>query len=166
MGSDALRRGIMRFRFDLSGDAYSKEKEAFKRILAKHGLRWQGTLERPLWAGRTERVTAEFERDTTRDRLVRAVLVWAGTNKSALLEELKSWAWEVGGKVEEEKSPGADEVTQEVETALRFWDVVYKPNEGWLEAQGRPKAWIEQDMQRWKQTRRARQRELTGQALD
>lgn len=156
----------MRFRFDLSGDAYSTHKEAFKRILAKHGLRWQGTLERPLWSGKSERVAAEFERDDARNLLVRAILVWGGTKKSALLEELKSWAWEIGGKVEEETSPGAEEVTEEVESALRVWDIVYKPNEDWLETQGRPKAWIEQDLRRWKQTRLARQRELMGQALD
>ncbi len=156
----------MRFRFELSGDAYSRHKEAFKRILARHGLRWQGTLDRPLWLGKAERVTAEFERDASRDLLLRAILVWGGTTKSALLEEMKSWAWEVGGKVEEAKSPEADDVTEEVETALRFWDVVNKPNQDWLQAQGRPRAWIEQDVRRWKQTRLARQRELMGQALD
>jgi hypothetical protein len=156
----------MRFRFDLSGDAYSRHKEAFKRILAKHGLRWQGTLERPNWSGKDERVSAEFERDEAKNLLVRAMLLWSGTKKSALLEELKSWAWEIGGKVEEEPSPAPDEVTEEVETALRFWDIVHKPNEDWLENQGRPKAWIEQDLRRWKQTRLARQRELMGQALD
>lgn len=156
----------MRFRVDLPGDTYSKHKDAFKRILAKHGLRWHGTLERPLWSGKAERVTAKFDRDADRDVLVHASLLWEGTKKSALLEELKGWAWEVGGTAQEEKGPAPDDVTEGVEQALRFWDIVYKPNVDWLRAQGRPKAWIERDVQKWKKTRLARQRELKGQALD
>jgi hypothetical protein len=156
----------MRYRFELSGEGYSKHKEAFKRILAKHGLRWQGTLERPLWGSRTERLTATFERDQPRDLLVRAVLLWEGTKKSPLLEELKGWVWEIGGTGQEETSPGADAVKQEVESALQVWDVVYKPNPDWLESQGRPRAWIERDLREWRQTRLARRRELAGEALD
>ncbi len=156
----------MRFRFELAGDAYSEHKDAFKRILAKHGLRWQGSLERPLWASRAERVAAVFDRDEAHDVLRGATLVWQGQRKSDLLEELKRWAWEVGGKAEEEKGPDADDVSQEVEQALRFWDIVYKPNVDWLASQGRPRAWIEQDLKRWKHQRQTRQRELMGQATD
>ena len=156
----------MRFRVDLPGDRYSKHKDAFKRILAKHGLRWHGTLERPLWSSKAERVSAKFDRDTARDVLLHASLLWEGTKKSALLEELRGWAWEIGGKVEEEKGPAPGDVTEGVEQALWFWDVVYKPNVDWLRAQGRPKAWIERDMQKWKKTRLARHRELGGQVLD
>ncbi len=156
----------MRFRFELSGEAYSKHKEAFKRVLAKHGLRWQGNLEHPLWGSRTERVSAAFDRDEAHDVLRSATLVWQGTTKSQLLEDLKAWTWEVGGKATEETGPAADEVSEEVERALRFWDMVYKPNVDWLRAQGRPKAWIEQDVKRWKQQRQTHQRELMGQATD
>ncbi len=156
----------MRFRFELSGEAYSKHKEAFKRILAKHGLRWQGTLEHPLWSSRTERVSAVFDRDEAHDILRSATLTWQAPKKSGLVEDLKAWTWEVGGRAEEESGPGVDEVTAEVETALRFWDIVYKPNVAWLAAQGRPKAWIDEDMKRWKRQRQMRQRELTGQATD
>src|SRR2546422_621592 len=46
----------MRFRFDMPGETYSKNKESFKRILARHGLRWRGSLDRPFWASGTERV--------------------------------------------------------------------------------------------------------------
>lgn len=156
----------MRFRFELSGEAYSQHKEAFKRTLAKHGLRWQGNLEHPLWGSRTERVSAAFDRDDAHNVLRGATLVWQGNTKSQLLEDLKAWAWEAGGKAQEETGPGADAVSEEVERALRFWDMVYKPNVDWLRAQGRPKAWIDEDLKRWKQQRQSHQRELMGQATD
>src|SRR5439155_14277525 len=44
------------------------------------------------------------------------------------------------------QSPSAEDVTNEVEQALRYWDIVWKPNEDWLKAQGRPRAWIEADV--------------------
>lgn len=156
----------MRFRFDLPGEAYSKHKEAFKRILAKHGLRWQGSLEHPLWSSKAERVSAVFDRDEAHDALRSASLSWQGAKKSALLEDLKAWAWEIGARTEEESGPAADDVTEDVEQALRFWDAVYKPNVDWLESQGRPKAWIDEDVKRWQRQRQSRQRELMGQAVD
>ncbi len=156
----------MRFRFELDGEAYSKHKDAFKRVLAKHGLRWQGTLEHPVWASRAERVSATFDRDEAHDVLRAAVLVWQGQKKSDLLEDLKRWAWEVGGRASEESGPAADDVSQEVEDALRFWDIVYKPNVDWLASQGRPRAWIEEDLKRWRHQRQTRQHELMGEATD
>lgn len=154
----------MRFRFDLEGEAYSKHKEAFKRLLAKHGLRWKGTLERPLWASDSERVSAVFDRDETQDILRKAALVWEGRKKSGLLEDLKAWSWQIGGKVSEEKGPAPEEVGDEVERALDFWDLVYKPNVDWLTVQGRPVSWIEEDVRRWKRRRLERRRELMGRA--
>jgi hypothetical protein len=156
----------MRFRFEMDGEAYSKNKESFKRILAKHGLRWRGSLERPFWMSGSERVTAIFDRDQERDVLRTAVLVWESARKSSLLEEIKAWAWGVGASMSEDRSPSAEEVTDEVELALRYWDIVWKPNVDLLRAQGRPKAWIEADVKRWKQRRLERRRELIGQATD
>ncbi|HEY7588107.1 MAG TPA: hypothetical protein VIB49_05100 [Thermoplasmata archaeon] len=156
----------MRFRFDLDGDAYSEKKEAFKRILAKHGLRWKGTLDRPLWASPAEKVTAVFDRDQEKDILRHASLVWEGRTKSKLLEDLKAWIWEIGGKAEEEKGPAVEDVSEDVERALHFWDIVYEPNVDALRAQGRPDSWIEEDVRRWKRQRRTRQRELLGRAMD
>ena len=156
----------MRFRFEMDGDVYSKNKESFKRILAKHGLRWKGSLERPFWASGSERVTAVFDRDREKDILRRATLVWESVKKSTLLEELKGWAWEVGANVSEDRSPSAEEVTDEVERALRNWDLIWKPNVDLLRAQGRPSTWIEADVKRWKQRRLERRRELIGQATD
>ena len=80
----------MRFRFEMDGEAYSKNKESFKRILAKHGLRWKGSLERPFWASGSERVTAVFDRDREKDVLRNAILLWESVKKSTLLEERTS----------------------------------------------------------------------------
>jgi len=57
-------------------------------------------------------------------------------------------------------------VTDEVEQALRYWDIVWKPNVDLLRAQGRPNTWIEADVKRWKRQRQERRRELMGQATD
>jgi hypothetical protein len=154
----------LRFRLELEGDAYSKHKDAFKRLLARHGLRWKGTLERPLWASGSEQVSATFDRDEGADVLRAATLWWDGRKKSALLEDLKAWAWQVGGTVAEESSPAPEEVADGVEAALRFWDVVYKPDIDSLLGQGRPPAWVEEDVRRWKRMRQERRRELMGQA--
>ncbi len=156
----------MRFRFEMPGDTYSKNKESFKRILARHGLRWRGSLDRPFWASGSERVTALFDRDQEKDVLRNATLVWESAKKSTLLEDLKAWAWEVGAKAVEDRAPSAEEVTDEVEQALRYWDIVWKPNVDLLRAQGRPNAWIEADVKRWKRQRQERRRELMGQATD
>lgn len=156
----------MRFRFEMAGDTYSRNKDSFKRLLARHGLRWRGTLERPFWASATEQVTAVFDRDTDRDILRGAALVWESAKKSALLEDLKAWAWQVGAKSGEDRAPSAQEVTDEVELALRYWDIVWKPDVASLKAQGRPEAWIEADVRRWEQQRQERRRELIGQATD
>ena len=156
----------MRFRFELDGVAYSKNKESFKRLLAKHGLRWRGTLEQPLWASASERVSAVFNRDQENDVLRHAALVWEGRKKSPLLEDLKAWAWQVGGKTTEDASPSTDEVIDEVDRALHYWDIVWKPNVEWLRAQGRPPAWIAEDLRQWKRQRQDRRRELMGQAID
>jgi hypothetical protein len=156
----------MRFRFEMDGDAYSRNKEAFKRLLAKHGLRWKGNLEKPLWSSNAERVSAVFDRDETRDVLKKSTLVWEGRTKSPLLEDLKAWAWQIGARGQEEIGHAVEEVSEEVEEALHFWDIVYKPNVDWLMAQGRPPAWIEEDVRRWRRQRQARQRELLGRAMD
>src|SRR3989440_12819993 len=104
----------MRFRFEMDGDVYSKNKESFKRLLAKHGLRWRGSLDRPFWASGTERVTAVFDRDEERGVLRRAALVWESAGKSRLLEDLKAWGWGAWSNGVETRSPSAEAVTSEV----------------------------------------------------
>src|SRR2546429_9733779 len=60
-------RPRMRFRFEMDGEVYSKNKESFKRLLAKHGLRWRGSLDRPFWASSPGAVTPAFARAEERD---------------------------------------------------------------------------------------------------
>src|ERR687888_159233 len=96
----------MRFRFEMDGETYSKHKDSFKRLLAKHGLRWRGSLDRPFWASGTERVSALFDREAEKDVLRSASLIWESASKSRLLEDLKAWAWEIGAKASEDR-PGA-----------------------------------------------------------
>lgn len=152
----------MRFRLEIPGDLYSRHKDSFKRILAKHGLRWKGTLDRPAWASPSERVGGSFDRDEAKDVLRRASLTWEGRKKSALLEDLKAWAWQIGGAVEEDHGKAAGEVVDDVEKALELWDLVHKPNVERLREQGRPKEWVEEDVRRWKRQRQERRRELMG----
>lgn len=159
-------RNGMRFRIEMGGETYSKNKESFKRVLAKHGLRWRGTLDRPFWGSTAERVTAIFDRDQEQDILRNATLVWESAKKSPLLEDLKAWAWQIGGRAIEDRSLSAEDVTDAVEAALRSWDIIWKPDVDRLQAQGRPKAWIDADVRRWKQQRQERRRELVGLATD
>src|SRR5207244_6086161 len=113
----------MRFRFEMPGETYSKNKESFKRILAKHGLRWRGSLDRPFWASGSERVTALFDRDQEKDLLRNATLIWESPKKATLLEDLKAWAREVGAENVEDRTPSAEEVTDEVGDDLRYWAI-------------------------------------------
>src|SRR5207245_9314817 len=117
----------MRFRFEMPGETYSKNKESFKRILAKHGLRWRGSLDRPFWASGSERVTALFDRDQEKDVLRNATLIWESAKKSTLLEDLKAWVREVGANTVEARSPSAAEVMDDAEQALRHWVIAGEP---------------------------------------
>src|SRR2546426_2285632 len=105
----------MRFRFDMPGETYSKNKESFKRILARHGLRWRGSLDRPFWASGSQRVTALFDRDQEKDVLRNVTLIWESAKKSTLLEDLKACAWEDGAKAFEDRRPSAQQVTDQDE---------------------------------------------------
>ena len=48
----------MRFRFTLDGASYSKNKDAFKVILKRHGLGFRGSRDTFVWSSRQESVTA------------------------------------------------------------------------------------------------------------
>src|SRR5438445_7864629 len=151
-------------------------RDGWGRLLEKQGVVQETSRE--AWAPMEgePRPTVLGERHGARHRRLRSgrgtgpsakrSTVWESAGKSRLLEDLKAWAWEAGAKAVEDQSPSAEDVTDEVEQALRYWDIVWKPNEDWLKAQGRPRAWIEADVKRWKQQRQERRRELVGQATD
>jgi hypothetical protein len=152
----------MRFRFVVDGPKYSKHKEQFKAILREHRLAWKGNMTTYVWASGKERVLGEFERDPARDVTVRATLIWEGRAKTPFLNQLKTWVFSLGGQSSEEKRPkeSATAAKERVERELEVWDVLHKPGEEALRAEGRPQAWIERDLRAWKKARDARRKEL------
>jgi hypothetical protein len=136
-------------RFKLDGRVYSKNKEAFKTLLKKHGIFWKGTFQEPWWGSNTEKVSALFERDQVRDITIAAVLTWDGEAESAFLKEFKAWCY---GLKAEELSVKATEMRGSVDDIM-FYDMIYKPQTTYLESSGRPKSWIDKDLQRFEADR-------------
>jgi len=133
---------LMLVRFKLDGRTYSKNKEAFKQMLRKHGIFWKGTMQQPWWGSNTEKVIAEFERDQVREITVSATLIWEGESESAFLKDFRTWC--IGLKAEE-TSMKVSELKGSADDLL-FYDMIYKPQEAYLESSGRPKTWIERDL--------------------
>ena len=151
----------MRYRFRLDGPAYSKHKDALKRLLARHGLRWRGDREVFVWASTSERLVARYERDPQRDVTLSADLVWESRKKTAFLEDLKEWVWSAGGEGgEDQTGPPPTTAKPLVDRELAVWDAVHKPDANRLRADGRPEAWIQRDVREWKRKREERRREL------
>lgn len=157
-------RVCMRYRFTLRGSDYSKHKNTFKNILARHGLKWRGSLDDPWWGGEGEEVHAVFERDEERDLTISATLIWEGRKKSELLEELRSWVWELGGEGEQVEAPveAAGQRKRTLDTELKFWEIITRPNVEYMRKRGRPKKWIERDLEDWERRRRKKKRELSA----
>jgi hypothetical protein len=153
----------MRFRFVLDGAAYSKNKDAFKETLKRHGLAFKGSRDTFVWSSRQESVTATFERDEARDITVKAELVWQSRKKTPLLNELKEWAWSVGGRGGEEDDATPDAGTVDaIDRELAIWDAVHKPDVDRLRQEGRPGAWIDRDVRDWKRKRAEKRREIAA----
>lgn len=149
----------MRYRFFLEGTAYSKNKEEFKTLLKKHGLRWRGSFEQPWWGSEKEKVEATFQRDPVREVTISATLTWSGRRASPLVEELKAWALSAGGQVEAEAKAAKVRRPAAIKE-LEFWDLLNKPDERYMAAEGRPRRWIELDLQAWRRRRREKESEL------
>jgi len=137
--------GSMLVRFKLEGKAYSKNKDAFKQLLKKHGIYWKGTFQSPWWGSNTEKVTAEFERDEARDITIAATLTWEGDAESEFLKEFRMWCLGLKAQETSVKVSNAKVAVDE----MLFYDMLYKPQEAFLESCGRPKAWIEKDLERF-----------------
>ena len=143
---------LMIVRFKMDGWAYSKNKEAFKQLLKKYGIYWKGTFQDPWWGSAIEKVTAEYERDQVREITVSATLTWEGEGETPFLKDFRTWcqglkADETSIKVGQGKGT-SDEVL--------FYDMMYKPQEAFLETTGRPKSWIDKDMERFEADRNKR----------
>ncbi len=156
----SLPSGV-KYAFHLEGSAYSRHKDSFKDLLKRHGLRWRGTFDAPWWGSSTEKVEAFFERDQTRDVTVAATLRWTGRRETAFLQALQAWVVTVGGHGEKEQGEPAV-ADPRGRTELEFWDYLNKPDERYLRAEGRPKRWIELDLDQWRRRRREKERELGG----
>ncbi len=152
----------MRLRFVLDGHAYSKNKASFKKLLRKHKLGFKGSFGNFFWQNANEKIRAEFVRDEQKDITVTATLVWESRKKTEFMEELKTWVWELGGKADKEEveGPKASEILSSVDKELEFWDGLNRPDVEHLTATGRPKEWIDKDIEEWKRRRRERKKEL------
>jgi len=139
----------MRIRFTLKGRTYSENKDTFKDILKKHGLRWRGSFDNPWWGDNREKVSAIYERDEVRRITISASLTWEGDEETPFLKEFRSWA-KVMNAIEERVKRSQ---TKTFVDDLMFYEMVYKPQVAHLEASGRPKSWIERDVKRWEEER-------------
>ena len=149
----------MKQKFSFDGATYSKNKDSFKGILRKYGLRWKGSMGDFVWIGENDKIIAEFERDSERDITISATLVWNGKKKTDFLRELEEWATDVGGK-KETTSGKKGTMSKKVQKELEFWDSLNKPDEARLRAEGRPDSWIEKDMKEWRRSKRQKKKEL------
>jgi hypothetical protein len=153
----------MRAAFTLSGEAYSRHKASLKKLLAKHGLRWRGSLERVWWASAREKLTATYERDEARDVTTAATLVWEGTAKTRFLNELKAWVFESGGREAKAVEPAPRAPRGSPSPDLAFWEAISEPDFKRLEAAGMPKKWVERERAAWRKRREEKRQELAGQ---
>ena len=153
----------MRVTFTVSGKAYGDHKNALKKLLKAHELRWRGNLDNVWWGSATERLYAKYDRDEERGVTTAAHLTWDGQAKSAFLNDLRAWVFEVGGK-EDKSPPKADgKARKQLDAALSFWESITKPDEDRLRASGRPNTWVEKDVAEWQERRAAKRRELRAQ---
>jgi hypothetical protein len=149
----------MKKEFEIEGSTYSSNKDDFKRILRKHGLRWKGSLGNFEWIGKGDKVTAYFDRDEERGVTLKARLVWEGKGKSDFLSELADWVKSLKGPPARRGEPAKD-AKQKAQRELEFWDKLHEPPVEGLKAEGRPDSWISKDVEEWKAKRKEKEKEL------
>lgn len=149
----------MKKEFEIEGSTYSSNKDDFKRILRKHGLRWKGSLGNFTWIGKGDKITAYFDRDEERGVTLKARLVWEGKGKSDLLSELADWVKSLKGPPVRRGGPAKD-AKQKVQRELEFWDKLHEPPVEGMKAEGRPDSWISKDVEEWKAKRKEKEKEL------
>jgi len=149
----------MKKEFEIEGSTYSSNKDDFKRILRKHGLRWKGSLGNFTWIGKGDKITAYFDRDEERGVTLKARLVWEGKGKSDFLSELADWVKSLKGPPARRGGPAKD-AKQKVQRELEFWDKIHEPPVEGMKAEGRPDSWISKDVEEWKAKRKEKEKEL------
>ncbi|MDI6889037.1 MAG: hypothetical protein QMC78_05070 [Methanocellales archaeon] len=106
----------MKTKFEFKKDAYSAKKEAFKKIIKKHGLGWRKGS-RPYtgsWVSKTEKLYAEWSAEKNT-----GLFIYEGKNAD-FLKELKSFVKSIGGKITKGYVPGKDEIDAIVEQRLKY----------------------------------------------
>lgn len=138
----------MIIRIKLTGRDYTKHKNEFKDIMKKHGLRWRGSFNDPWWGSGAEKVSAVYERDEVQNITISAILTWEGPTETDFIAEFKEWAKGLNADISEDRT-----MTKKVLDDILFFEMVYKPQQEYLETTGRPRSWIERDMRIWEEER-------------
>lgn len=149
----------MREEYHLDGGGYMRNRDELKILLKKHGLRWVGDgQETFVWSGDGEKLEAFYERDEGGTRTISARLVWSGNGDGPFLAEFRAWAKVAGGRISlvpvNIVPTPAD--TEWLRQEMALWDMVYRPSE----ESGRPKKWIDYDMDEYRTRRTAKEQEL------
>lgn len=144
----------------MDGATYNEHKDGFKAILKRHGIKWKGTRFNVWWGSETEKVVATYDRDEDADVTLGATLCWhglKGQSSSDCLEELRTWAAEVGAKKGAVASKAAAKVRKDKQSKeQKVWSMVWKPQADALRSQGRPKSWIDRDVEAFEQEKEQR----------
>ncbi|MFQ6127943.1 MAG: hypothetical protein ACE5QW_03475 [Thermoplasmata archaeon] len=150
----------MKEEFELEGRAYSRNKGDFKKILRKYGLKWKGSMNNFQWVGKSDKVTAYFDRDELRDVTLKARFVWEGKKKTDFLSDLIDWIKALEGRPAKRKRKLSKESKEKIQRELEFWDKIHQPPIERMKAEGRPKSWILKDIEDWKMRRKEKEKEL------
>lgn len=150
----------MKREYELEGKTYSEHKAEFKKILRKHSLKWKGSMSNFRWVGKSDRITAHFDRDEKRDVTLKARLIWEGEKKTDFLSALSEWIRGLKGKPVKSKRKPSKESKEKIQRELEFWDKIHQPPVEAMKAEGRPESWISKDIEDWEKRRKEKEKEL------
>jgi hypothetical protein len=150
----------MKREYELEGRTYSEHKAEFKRILRKYSLKWKGSMNDFQWVGKSDRVSAHFDRDEQRDITLKARFIWEGKKKTDFLSALAEWVRNLEGKPVKKGRKRSVESKEKIQVELEFWDRIHQPSVESMKAEGRPESWISKDIEDWKKKRKEKEKEL------
>lgn len=146
----------MKIKFVIEGINYSKNKKEFKKILKKHDLKWKGSINYPFWRNDNEKIKGEFKRDDEKDITISATLIWESDEKTPFFIEMEKWI----SNLDCEISEIIEDNNYKIKRKLEFWDKIHKPCIEFLKSTKRPEKWIEKDIERWRNERMQKVKEL------
>lgn len=141
--------------YTIRGIDYSQNKTDFKKLLAKHGLKWKGHMHHAIWGSNRETITGVFIRDEDRNITLTATLTWEGEEDTEFLTEFKKWVTALIPKTDHSEILGIkqDDINRRIQQELELWDITHKPDIKHLKTSGRPVEWIKNDIENWKRER-------------